>query len=110
MVLHINVGDAMSCSRLKCSGADQGHECSHSDWRPAMRLMEYERASWFCLLSNLQGTAAYLPQAAGWKNDIICLQETHGKDECLQAQVLHTQFRMFGTFVSHNVNVGGSFF
>ena len=43
------------------------------------------------------------------KNDVICLEETRGKDEFLQAlQVLHTQFRMFGTFVTDNVNAGGS--
>ena len=42
-------------------------------------------------------------------NDIICLQETHGKDEFLQSiQVLHTQFRLFGTFMLNNVNAGGS--
>ena len=39
----------------------------------------------------------------------ICLQETHRKDEFLQAiQVLVTQFRMFGTFTPNNVNAGGS--
>ena len=44
-----------------------------------------------------------------YKSDIICLQETHGKDELLQAlQVLHTQFRMLGTFINDKVNAGGS--
>ena len=43
------------------------------------------------------------------KNDVNCLQETHGNDEFLQAfQVLHTPFRMFGTFINDNVNAGGS--
>ena len=42
-------------------------------------------------------------------NDIICLQETHGKSEFLQAvQVLLPQFRLFGTFTLNNVNAGGS--
>ena len=42
-------------------------------------------------------------------NDIICLQETHGKDEFLQAvQVLFPQFRLFGTFPLNKVNAGGS--
>ena len=70
-----------------------------------MRLMEYERTSWFhCLFSNLQGTSIFAR-----KNDIICLQETLGKNEFLQAiQVQHTQFRMFRTFVLDNVNPGGS--
>ena len=36
-------------------------------------------------------------------NNIICLQEVHGKDECLQAiQVLAPRFRLFGTFLRHN--------
>ena len=43
------------------------------------------------------------------KNDVICLQETRGKGEFLQdLQVLHTQFRMFGTVIIDNVNAGGS--
>ena len=43
------------------------------------------------------------------KNNVICPQETLGKDEFLQAlQVLHTQFRMFRTFVTDNVNAAGS--
>ena len=42
-------------------------------------------------------------------NNIICLQEVHGKDEFLQAiQVLAPQFRLFGTFLSANENAGGS--
>ena len=75
-----------------------------------MRLMEYERASWLCcLLTTLQGTEADLPHTAGQKNDIICLQETHGKDEFLQSiPALHAQFRMFGTFMLNSVNAGGS--
>ena len=41
-------------------------------------------------------------------NDIICLQETHGKDELLQVvQGLFSQFRLFGTFTPNNVNAGG---
>ena len=69
-----------------------------------MRLLEYERASWFyCILSTLQGTEAYLSRAAGQEKR----RETHGKDEFLQA-VLHTQFRLFGTFMLNNVNAGGS--
>ena len=34
------------------------------------------------------------------KDDIICLQETHGEDEFLQAvQVLQTEFELFGIFM-----------
>ena len=42
-------------------------------------------------------------------NNIICLQEVHGKDEFLQAiQVLGPRFRFFGTFLPDNENAGGS--
>ena len=42
-------------------------------------------------------------------NDVFCLQETHGKDEFLQAiQALAPQFRLDGTFVPNNVSAGGS--
>ena len=41
-------------------------------------------------------------------NDVICLQETHGKDQFPQAvQVLVSQFRLFGTFMPNNANAGG---
>ena len=43
------------------------------------------------------------------RNNIICLQEVHGKDEFLQAiQVLAPQFRFFGTFLLDNESAGGS--
>ena len=42
-------------------------------------------------------------------NNIICLQELHGKDELLQAiQVLAPRFRLFGTFLPDSENAGGS--
>ena len=42
-------------------------------------------------------------------NNIICLQEVHGKDEFLEAiQVLGPRFRLFGTFLPDNENAGGS--
>ena len=42
-------------------------------------------------------------------NNILCLQEVHGKDEYLQAiQVLAPQFRFFGTFILDNEIAGGS--
>ena len=44
-----------------------------------------------------------------WNNDIICIQEIHGKDEFLQAmQVLPPQFRLSGTLIPNNLNAGGS--
>ena len=70
-----------------------------------MRLLDYERASWlYCLLAALQGTEAHLLHTAGKKNDIICLQETHEKDEfCKLFRFLFPQFRLFGTFTLNNV-------
>ena len=42
-------------------------------------------------------------------NNIVCLQEVHGKEEFLQAvQVLAPRFRLFGTFLPDNENAGGS--
>ena len=41
------------------------------------------------------------------RNNIICLQEVHGKDEFLQAiQVVAPQFRFFGTFLLENEKCG----
>ena len=42
-------------------------------------------------------------------NDVIYLQEVHGKDEFFQAkQILVPQFRVFGTLKPNNLNAGGS--
>ena len=42
-------------------------------------------------------------------NNILCLQEVHGKDECLQAiQVLAPRFRFFLVRFPGNENAGGS--
>ena len=42
-------------------------------------------------------------------NNILCLQEVHGKDEYLQAfQALAPRFRIFGTFITDNENAVGS--
>ena len=75
-----------------------------------MHFLEYERAP--RLLGSLatlrERKHAYLTRLAR-NNDVICLQETHGKGEFLQAgQVLVLQFRLFGTFTPSNVNAGGS--
>ena len=112
VVLHIIVGDAMPCSRLKCSGTS----------RPGTRVSTFRLEACDASHGIREGFLGPLPPfkppgnrckftSNGWpgNNDIFCLQETHGKDEFLQAlQVQHTQFRMFGTFVSDNVNAGGS--
>ena len=42
-------------------------------------------------------------------NNIICLQEVHGKDEFLQAiRVLAPRFQLYGTLKPGNANAGGS--
>ena len=42
-------------------------------------------------------------------NNVICLQEVHGKNEFLQAvQVWAPRFRLFGTFIPDNENAGRS--
>ena len=42
-------------------------------------------------------------------NNIICLQEVHGKDEFLQAiQVLAPRFRLYGPFIPSDANAGRS--
>ena len=42
-------------------------------------------------------------------NNIICLNEVHGKDDFLQAiQVLAPRFLLYGTFIPGNENAGGS--
>ena len=42
-------------------------------------------------------------------NNIVCLQEVHGKGEYLQAiQVFAPRFRLFGTFFPENEKAGGS--
>ena len=42
-------------------------------------------------------------------NNILCLQEVHGKDEYLQAiQLLAPRFKFFVTFIPGNENAGGS--
>ena len=42
-------------------------------------------------------------------NNVICLQEVHGKDEFLQAiQVLAMRFKLIGMLIPGNENAGGS--
>ena len=42
-------------------------------------------------------------------NDVICFQETHGKDESFQAiQIFVAHFGLFGTFTPNNANAGVS--
>ena len=42
-------------------------------------------------------------------NNVICLQEVHGKDEFLQAiQVWVPRFQLSGTFIPGDENAGGS--
>ena len=75
-----------------------------------MPYMEYERAYWTSSfpITFQEKKHNYFTRLTK-NNDIICLQEIHGKDEFLQAiQVLVPQFRLFGTFIPYNLNAGGS--
>ena len=61
------------------------------------------------VLLGLLGALSDLSSPLFDRNNIICLQEVHGKDEFLQTiQVLAPQFRLFGTFLLNNENAGGS--
>ena len=75
-----------------------------------MRFLEYERAPRLsCLCSRERKRACQTRLARNY--DVVGLQETHGKDEFLQAvQVLVTQFRLLGAFIPNNAYAGGSAF
>ena len=106
LVIRINVGDAMLSNPLRCSGASRTDVSLHSDWTPSMRFLLL--GSTASSQRSREQKQIYLTRLAR-NDDIICLQETHGKDEFIQAvQVLDTQFRLFGTFMLNNVNAGGS--
>ena len=69
-----------------------------------MRYLEYERASWI----TSQRKHNYFTRLAK-NNNIICLQESDGKLQLLQAiQVLVPQFRLCGTLILNDLNAGGS--
>ena len=75
-----------------------------------MRYLEHERAYWIPYFPTTfqKEKHNYFTRLAK-NNNIICLQEIHGKHEFLQAiQVLAPQFRLFGTFIPNNLNAGGS--
>ena len=62
----------------------------------------------FCKQKNREFELKYLERLFD-ANNILCLQEVHGKDEYLQAiQVLAPRFRFFGTSIPFNENAGGS--
>ena len=68
--------------------------------RLAMYYMECKRSHWICFLkqTNRELKLKYLKKVFT-NNNIVCLQEVHGKDEYLQAfQVLVPRFRFFGTW------------
>ena len=99
LVLHINVGDARPGT------------CVHNP-TGGLRCVSWNSRGLLGSAASSQRSREqkhiYLRRPAR-NNDIICLQETHGKDEFLQAvQISHTQFRLFGTFTLNNVNADGS--
>ena len=74
-----------------------------------MCYLEYERACWIHVFSEIsQGMKTELFYSAHREHDIVCLQETHVKDEFLQAfQILTPQFRLYGTFIPNNLHAVG---
>ena len=99
LVLSINAGDAMLFNPLRCSG---------TIW-PGTRTFTFFGAFLGSTASSQRREQKhiYLTRLAK-NNDIICLQETHGKGEFRQAvQVLFPQFRFFGAFTLNNVSAGG---
>ena len=76
-----------------------------------MYYLEHPGACWICFLqAKEQGVQTQtISKKLFDHNNIICLQEVHGKDEFLQAiQVLGPRFWLFGTFLPDNENAGGS--
>ena len=103
MVLSISVATLCSSATRSAPGPNgQGHVCAH--WLEAIDASHGIRECFLVFTASSQ-----ISRERKQKNDIICLQETHGKDEFLQSiQVPHTQFRMFDSFVQDKVNAGGS--
>ena len=61
----------------------------------------------FSKQKNKEFKLKYLKKVFFINNNIVCLQEVHGKDEYLQAlQVLAPRFRFFGTLIPENENAG----
>ena len=78
--------------------------------RLAMYYLEHQGPGWFCFSRqrSREFKLKHLKRLFD-TNNIICLQEVHGKDEFLQAiQVLASRFRLFGTLIPGNENAGGS--
>ena len=71
---------------------------------------EHQGPCWICFSwqRNREFKLKYLKRLVD-NNNIVCLQEVHGKDEFLQAiQVLSPRFRLFCTFLPDNENAGES--
>ena len=78
--------------------------------RLAMYYLEHQGlvGSVFSKQTNREFKLKYLKRLFDG-NNILCLQEAHGKDEYLQAsQVLAPRFRFLGTFLPVGENAGGS--
>ena len=78
--------------------------------RSAVYYLEHQGSHWICFLQTEEQREfklKYLRKLLD-NNNILCLQEVHGKDEYLQAiQVLAPRFRFLGTFAPENENAGG---
>ena len=75
-----------------------------------MYYLEHQGSHWICFSKqkNREFKLKYFKRLFD-NNNIVCLQEVHGKHEYLQAlQVLAPWFRFFGTLIPENENAGGS--
>ena len=113
VLVHICVGDATPfSSSIKSAATSIGQEqmCAYSWWRYSMCYLEYERLIGSPTSSQLCREQKHISfTRLAENNDVIFLQEVHGKDEFFQAnQILVPQFRLFGTLKPNNLNAGGS--
>ena len=110
---HVPVGDRMlfKHNRRYCNILKDGMDVALS-FPEGMRCITWNTrglvGSVFSRQRNREFKLKYLKKLFD-ANNILCLQEVHGKDEYLQAiQVLAPRFRFFGTFILDNENAGGS--
>ena len=102
---HVPVGDRMLFKHLSMY-----YSVLEAGMDVALSLLEAPGVSldrFFSKQKNREFKLKYLRKLFDNNNNVVCLQEVHGKDEYLQAiQVLAPRFRLYGTFFLENA--GGS--
>ena len=112
-VPHVPVGDRMLLNNhlRYCRVLQVGMYCGHF-LDGGLRCIAWKTrgliGSVFSKQKNRECKLKYLKKLFD-NNNILCLQEVHGRDEYLQAiEVLAPRFRFFGTSFRGNENAGGS--